>query len=93
MKKIFQENGQEKKAQVAILISDKTTSKQRPATKTTLSSKGLSENGRQNKELHTQKKAKRIQLHQTSTARYAKGTAVRRGRKTVKEKGTQVHRE
>ena len=44
-------------------------------------------------ELPRQKKAKRIHVHQTSTARYAKGTALRRGRKTVKEKGTTAQRE
>ena len=64
--------------------------KQWPATETTLSSKSLNQNGRQNKELPGQKKAKRIHLHQTSTSRYAKGTALRRGSKTVRErnKGT-----
>ena len=45
------------------------------------------------KELPGQKKAKRIHVHQTSTARYAKGTALRRGRKTVSQKGTNVERE
>ena len=36
--------------------------------------------------------AKRIHLHQTSTTRYVKGTAIRRGRKRVRERGTQVPR-
>ena len=39
------------------------------------------------------KNPERIHLLQTSTARDAKGTALRRGRKTVREKGTKVHRE
>ena len=38
------------------------------------------------------KKAKRIHLHQTRIARYAKGSALRRGRKRVRERGTQVQR-
>ena len=57
--------------------------KQRPTTKTTLPSEDLNYNGRQNKEIPKQKKAERIYLHQTSTARYAKGTAIRRGRTRV----------
>ena len=36
------------------------------------------------------KKSKRIQLHQTSSARDAKGTALRKGRKREREKGTEV---
>ena len=31
--------------------------------------------------------------HQTSTARYAKGTTIRRGRKRVRERETQVQKE
>ena len=36
--------------------------------------------------------AKTIYLPQTSTARYAKGTALRRGRKTVREREKEKHR-
>ena len=57
------------------------TENQRPATKTTLPSKALNQDRRPNKELPRQKKSKRIQLHQTSSARDAKGTALRKGRK------------
>ena len=64
--------------------------KQRPATKTTLPSKALNSNGRPNKEFPRQKKAERIQLLQTSSAIYAKVTALRKRRKTVRERGTQV---
>ena len=41
-----------------------------------------------NKELHRQKKSKRIQLHQTSSARDAKGTALRKGRKRERVRNT-----
>ena len=60
---------------------------QRPATKTTLPSKALNSNGRQNKVSQ-----QRIHLHQTSTARYAKGTALRKGRKRAIESGTHAQR-
>ena len=53
----------------------------RPATKTTLSSKALNQDRRPNKEFPRQKKSKRIHLHQTSTARYAKGTAFKKRKK------------
>ena len=36
------------------------------------------------------RRLKESHLHQTSTARYAKGTALRRGRKRVRERGTQI---
>ena len=49
---------------------------QRPATKDTLPSKALNQDRRLNKELPRQKKSKRIQFHQTSSARNAKGTAL-----------------
>ena len=62
---------------------------QRAATKTTLPSKALNQDRRPNKELPKQKKSKIIYLHQTSSARDAKGTALRKGRKE-KETGTQV---
>ena len=61
--------------------------KQRPATKTTLPSKAHNKNGRQNKEFPRQKKV-RIHLHQTSSARHAKGSALRRRRKRVRDRGT-----
>ena len=57
---------------------------QRPATNAALSSKAL------NQEFPRQKKSKRIHPHQTSSARDAKGTALRKGRKKEKERGTQV---
>ena len=62
---------------------------QRPATKTTLPSMALYQDRRPNKEFPRQKKSKRIQLHQTSSARDAKGTALRKGRKRERE----VHRQ
>ena len=43
---------------------------------------------KQNKEVPRQKKSKRIQLHQTSSARDAKGTALRKGRKRERERNT-----
>ena len=61
---------------------------QRPATKTTLLSKALNHDRRPNKEFPRQKKAKRIQLHQTSSARDAKGTALRKGRKRERQRNT-----
>ena len=63
--------------------------KQRPAIKTTLPSTALNQDRRTNKELPRQKKSKRILLHQTSSARDAKGTAVRKGRKRERETTTQ----
>ena len=65
---------------------------QRPATKTTLPSKALNQDRRPNKEFSRQKKSKRIHLHQTSSARDAKGTAVTKGRKREKERRTQVQK-
>ena len=64
------------------------TENQRPATKTTLPSKALNQDIRPNKEFPRQKKSKRIQLHQTSSARDAKGTALRKGRKTERQRNT-----
>ena len=58
---------------------------QRPATKTTLTSIALNQDRRPNKEFPRQKKSKRIHLHQTSSARDAKGTALRKGRKRERE--------
>ena len=54
---------------------------QRPATKATLPSKALNQDRRPNKEIPRQKKSKRIHLHQTSSSKDAKGTALRKGRK------------
>ena len=61
---------------------------QTPVTKGTLPSKALNQDRRPNKELPRQNKSKRIHLHHTSSARDAKGTALRTGRK--RETGTQV---
>ena len=58
---------------------------QRPASKTTLPSKALNQDRRPNKELPTKKKSKRIHLHETSSARDAKGTALRKERKEKRE--------
>ena len=65
---------------------------QRPATMTTLPSKALNQDRRPNKAFPKQKKSKRIQLHQTSSARDAKGTALRKEREREKEGRTQVQR-
>ena len=65
---------------------------QRPATKTTLPSKALNQDRRPNMEFPRQKKSNRIYLHQTSSARDAKGAAVRKGRKKEKEVRTKVQR-
>ena len=65
---------------------------QRPATKTTLPSKALNQDRRPNKEFPRQKKSERIHFHQTSSARDAKGTALRKGRKRGKKGRTQVQR-
>ena len=61
---------------------------QRPATKATLPSKALNQDRRPNKELPRQKKSKTIQLHQTSSARDAKGIALRKGRNRERERNT-----
>ena len=57
----------------------------RPAIKATLPSKALNQDRRPNKEFPRQKKSKRIQFPQTSSARDAKGTALRKGRKRERE--------
>ena len=62
--------------------------KQRPATKATLLSKALNQYRRPNKEFPRQNKSKTIHLHQTNSARDAKGTALRKGRKREREKNT-----
>ena len=61
---------------------------QRPATKATLPSKALNQDIRPNKELPRQKKSKRIHFHQTSSARDAKGTALRKEKKRKTERNT-----
>ena len=61
---------------------------QRPATKTTLPSKALNQDRRPNKELPRQKTSKRIHLHQTSSARDVKGTALRKGRNRERGRNT-----
>ena len=61
---------------------------QKPKNKTTLPSKALNQDGRPNKEFPRQKKSKRIHFHQTSFARDAKGTALRKGRKRERERNT-----
>ena len=66
---------------------------QRPATKATLPSKALNQDRRPNKEFPRQKKSQRIHFHQTSSARDAKGTALRTGIKRVRQGGPQVQRE
>ena len=61
-----------------------------PATKTTLPSKAINQDRRPNKEFPRQKKSKRIHLHQTSSARDAKGTALRKRRKRERESNTDM---
>ena len=61
---------------------------QRSATKTTLPSKALNQDRKSNKEFPRQKKYKRIQLHQNRSARDAKGTALRKGRKRERQSNT-----
>ena len=64
---------------------------QRLATKITLPSKALNQNGRQNQEFPRQKKAETKRRPPPSLlARDAKGSALRKGRKRVKERRTQV---
>ena len=61
---------------------------QMPATKATLPTRALNEDRRPNKEFPRKKKPQRIHLHQTSSARDAKGTAFRKGRKRERERNT-----
>ena len=61
---------------------------QKTATKATLPSKALHQDRRPNKEFPRQKESKRIHFHQTSSARDAKGTALRKGRKREREGNT-----
>ena len=48
----------------------------------------LSIKTRPNNEFPRQKKSKRIHFHQTSSARYAKETALRKGRKRERERNS-----
>ena len=57
---------------------------------TNFPSKWRGEKSRDSKTHTRQKKSKRIHLHQTSSARDANGAALRKGRKRVRERGTQV---
>ena len=41
----------------------------------------------------TEMKAKRIYINQTTIAKYAKDTTLRRGEKFVRERGTQLRKE
>ena len=61
---------------------------QRPVTKSTLPSKALNQDRRPDKEFPRQNKPKRIHFHQASSARDAKGTALRKGRKRERESNT-----
>ena len=65
-----------------------TNENQRPATMTTLPTMALNQDRRPNKEFPRQKKSKRIHLHQTSSARDAKTTALRKGRKRERQRNT-----
>ena len=65
---------------------------QRPATKTTLPNKAINQDRRPNKEFLRQKKSKRIYLQQTSSARDAKGAAIRKGMKREKKGRKQIKR-
>ena len=56
-----------------------------------LPSKALNQDRRPNKELPRQKKSKRIHIHQISSTRHAKGTALGKEGKE-KERGTQVQK-
>ena len=61
---------------------------QGPATKTTLPRKALNQDRRPNKEFPRQKKSKRINFHQISSATDAKGTALKKGRQRERERNT-----
>ena len=61
---------------------------QRTATKAILPSKDLNQDRGPNKEFPRLKKSKRIHFHQTSSARDAKGTALRKERKRERERNT-----
>ena len=59
-------------------------------TKATLPSMAVNQERRPNKEFPRQKKSKRIYFHQTSSARDAKGNALREGRKRERERNTGI---
>ena len=61
---------------------------QGPATKATIPSKDLNQDRMPNKGFPRQKKSKRIHFPQTSSARDAKGTALRKGRKRETQRNT-----
>ena len=61
---------------------------QRPAHKATLPGKALNQDRRPNKEFPRQEKSKIIHFHQNNSARDAKGTALRKGRKRERERKT-----
>ena len=61
---------------------------QNPGIKATLPRKALNQDKRPNKVFPRQKKPKRIHLHQTSSARDAKETALRKGRKRERERNS-----
>ena len=65
---------------------------QRPATKATLTHKALNQDRKPNKDIPRQKNSERIHPHQNNSARDAKWTALRKGRKRVRERGTQVQK-
>ena len=71
-----------------------TIENRRPATKTTLPSKALNQDRKPSKAFPGQKKSKTIYLHQTSSARHAKGADVRKGKKKERERerGTQIQK-
>ena len=52
----------------------------------------LHQDRRPNKEFPRQKKSKRIHLHQTSSARNAKGTALRKGMRRERKRRTQLQK-
>ena len=61
---------------------------QRPAAKATLHSMVSNQHRRPNKDLPRQQKSKRVHHHQTTFARDAKGTAVKKVRKREKKRNT-----
>ena len=65
---------------------------QRSTTKATLPTTALNQDQKPNKDIPRQKKSKRIHLHQTSSARHVKRTALRKGRKREMQRRTQVQK-
>ena len=66
--------------------------KQRTATKTILPSMALNKDRKPNKEFPRQKKSKKLHLHQTSSERDAKWSALRKGREREREREREEHR-